>query len=80
MTQPNHQDLNRALGRVEGEMAGVKESMDQIRSLLASIDDRLGTLEDKENQRKGALAALMVFSGFVGGLIAKFGAFIFGGH
>jgi hypothetical protein len=80
MGQPNHTDLNRALGRVEGEMAGVKESMDQIRSLLASIDDRLGALEDKENQRKGALAALMVFSGFVGGLIAKFGAFIFGGH
>lgn len=80
MNQPNHNDLSRALGRVEGEVSGVKDGVNEMRSLLKSIDQRLGALEDKENQRKGALAALMVFSGFVGGLIAKFGAFIFGGH
>lgn len=80
MTSPNHADLNRALGRVEGEMAGVKEGMERIEGLLRSLDQRMGVLEDEKNQRKGALAALMVFSGFVGGLIAKFGGFIFGGH
>jgi hypothetical protein len=44
------------------------------------VGKRIDALEAKEDQRKGAVTALMVFSGFIGGLIAKFGAAIFGGH
>ncbi len=65
-------------------MGAVKDSVARIEKAVTdgfkSVGERLDALEAKENQRKGALAALMVFSGFVGGLIAKFGAAIFGGH
>lgn len=80
---PNHNDLNRALGRVEGDVGAVKQSIERIEKAVSEgfkdVGDRLDALEAKENQRKGALSALMIFSGFVGGLIVKFGSFIFGG-
>lgn len=75
---PNTTDLNRALGRVEGDIGAMKESVDRIEALVRDMDKRLAQLEAKENQRKGAIVALMGFSGFIGGLVAKFGALIFG--
>lgn len=82
MPAPNHSDLSRALGRVEGDIAAVKDGFDRletaVREGFGKVDERLAKLEAKENQRKGAVAALMVFSGFIGGLVVKFGAFIFG--
>lgn len=79
MTQPNHAELQRDFGRMEGKQDAMGTRLDKIEELLERIDARLAKLEAKENQRKGAVAALMVFSGAVGGLVAKFGAFIFGG-
>ena len=80
MTNPNHSDLYQGLGRLEGATQAMENRLDKIEEVLERIDKRLAGLEAKENQRRGALAALMVFSGAVGGLIAKFGALIFGGH
>lgn len=79
MTAPNHSDLNRALGRVEGDVAAVKEGIDEIKKLLRQVETRLTALEADRNQRKGALAVLMTVSGIIGGLITKFGAVLLGG-
>lgn len=84
MQQPNHSDLSRALGRVEGDISAVKDGFDRletaVREGFGKVDERLAKLEAKENQRKGVIATLMVMSGAIGGLVAKFGAFLFGGH
>jgi len=80
MNPPNHTDLSRDMGRVEGKQDAMGARLDKIEDLLERIDSRLARLEASENKRKGAVGALMLFAGFVGGLVAKFGALIFGGH
>ena len=84
MTAPNHTDLSRDMGRVEASLEALEKAMMQgfqdIKDELKVIKTDVEALKQAENKRKGALGALMVFSGFVGGLIAKFGALIFGGH
>jgi septal ring factor EnvC (AmiA/AmiB activator) len=79
MNQPNHSDLYTGLGEIRGTITGMDQRLNKIEQVLERIDDRLSAMEAKENQRKGVIATLMVFSGFIGGLVAKFGAFIFGG-
>jgi septal ring factor EnvC (AmiA/AmiB activator) len=79
MTPPNHTDLYQGLGRLEGATQSMGARLDKIEDVLERIDQRLANLEGKENQRRGALAMLMVFSGAIGGLIAKFGTLLFGG-
>ena len=84
MNPPNHTDLSRDMGRVEASLEALEKAMMQgfqdIKDELKVIKADVEALKVSENKRKGALGALMVFSGFVGGLIAKFGALIFGGH
>lgn len=75
-----HTDLSRDMGRVEGKQDAMGARLDKIEDLLERIDSRLARLEAAENKRKGAVGALMLFAGFIGGLVAKFGALIFGGH
>jgi septal ring factor EnvC (AmiA/AmiB activator) len=75
-----HTDLSRDMGRVEGKQDAMGARLDKIEELLERIDARLAKLEAAEHQRKGAVAALMLFAGFIGGLVAKFGAAVFGGH
>lgn len=79
-----HTDLSRDMGRVEASLEALEKAMMQgfqdIKDELRVIKADVELLKQAENKRKGALGALMVFSGFVGGLIAKFGALIFGGH
>lgn len=82
MPTPTHADLHRDFGRMEGKQDEMGARLDRLEKLIEAgfekMDERLARLEAKENQRKGAIAALMVFSGFIGGLVVKFGAFIFG--
>lgn len=84
MTQPNHTDLSRDMGRVEASLEALEKVVSQgfqdIKDELRAIKTDVEALKVAENKRKGALGALMVFAGFVGGLIVKFGAFVFGGH
>lgn len=81
---PNHTDLARDLGRLEGEMASVKDSLDRIEAAMSKgfedIGKRLTQLEAKENQRKGALALLMVLSGVIGGALVKIVSMMVGGN
>lgn len=84
MTQPNHTDLSRDMGRVEASLEALEKAMMQgfedIKTELKVIKADVEVLKAAENKRKGAVGALMLFAGFLGGLVAKFGAFIFGGH
>jgi len=76
---PNNTDLNRALGRVEGDVAAVKEGIDRLERLMRDMDQRMAAIEADRQQRKGALAVLLTLSGVIGGLVTKFGAVLLGG-
>ena len=79
MNSPNHSDLYQGLGRLEGATQAMENRLDKIEEVLERIDKRLAGLEDKENQRKGAIATLVAIGGVIGGLVVKFGTLIFGG-
>jgi prefoldin subunit 5 len=73
----NHDDLNRALGMVEGELKSVSKRMDKIEVLLQRIDDRLSAIEKLESERKGAQKFAVWVSGLIGGVIAALASVIF---
>ena len=79
-----HTDLSRDMGRVEASLEALEKAMMQgfedIKSELKDIKADVEALKAAEHKRKGALGALMLFAGFMGGVVVKFGAFIFGGH
>lgn len=63
-------DLQRDLGRVEGEISAVKSRLDKIDGVLERIDSRLARIEIAENQRKGAFNLAHWIVGGVGAGIA----------
>lgn len=65
-----HDDLNRSLGRVEGEMKAVKETLADIQKALAELRAELAELKASENQRKGAERFAMWAAGAIGGFVA----------
>ena len=71
MTQPTNAKIDREIGELQGDMRAVKESLERIETLVTKIDDRLRLLEDKENQRKGAIALAMLLAGMVGAVMSK---------
>jgi prefoldin subunit 5 len=73
----NYDDLNRALGMVEGELKGVSSRMDNIETLLQRIDDRLSAIEKLESERKGAQKFVVWASGLIGGIVATAATFFF---
>lgn len=79
-----HTDLSRDMGRVEASLEALEKAMMQgfqdIKDELRVIKADVEALKQAESKRKGAVAMLVAFGGVIGGLIAKFGALIFGGH
>lgn len=73
----NNTDLSRDIGLIQGEMKHVQDSLDRMERTLNSIDNRLRELEAKENQRKGAVALLMVMAGAAGGIAVKLFGYFF---
>lgn len=73
----NNTDLSRDIGLIQGEMKHVQDSLDRMERTLNSIDNRLRELEAKENQRKGAVALLMVMAGAAGGIAVKLFSYFF---
>jgi hypothetical protein len=77
----SHEDLQRSLGRVEGNQDGFRERMDRFERMLDEgfekvgkaldkIDHRLTKIEDKEQERKGAWRVIVAVAGAVSGLVA----------
>lgn len=71
----SHDDLNRALGVVEGELRGMSNRMDNIEALLERIDQRLSAIEKAEAERKGAQKFAVWLAGALGGFISSAIAF-----
>lgn len=80
MQQPNHSDLQRSLGRVEGNQSAMEARMDRFESLvkdgfekvedaLGTIDKRLAQIEQRESERKGAWKTLVAIAAGVSGLV-----------
>lgn len=81
-----HDDLERSLGRVEGNQQATRERMDRFEKLVSNgfsdvgealdeIKARLSQIEARENERKGAWAVLVgiasvISSILTGGMIA----------
>lgn len=89
MPSPNHTDISRSIGHLEGRMEGLeKKIVDGFESIHAKIDAALGDhesrirgLEQTQQEQHGAwrlLAVIGAISAAVGGLIAGFWNYIFG--
>lgn len=77
----SHDDLQRSLGRMEGNQSSMEQRMDRFEKLvsdgfekvetsLETISKRLGAIESKEDQRKGAWAAITAIASVVSGVVA----------
>lgn len=77
----SHEDINRAVGRVEGNQDGFRERMDRFEQMLndgfekvgtalEKIDTRLKRIEAGEQERKGAWRVVLAISGIVSACVA----------
>lgn len=71
----SHDDLNRALGVVEGELRGMSNRMDNIEAILERIELRLNAIEKAEAERKGAQKFAVWIAGAFGGMVSAAIAF-----
>lgn len=69
----NHDDLNRALGNVEGEVKGISAQMTEMKMMLQDIAIRLGAIEKLEAERKGAQRLAVWLAGMLGALLSWVG-------
>lgn len=78
---PSHEDLQRSLGRVEGNQSQMEARMDRfeklvsdgfqtVESSLQAIEKRLAAMEATESERKGAWKVAVAISGLVSALVA----------
>ena len=81
MTGATHDELNRALGRVEGSQVAMEKRLDHLEKAVAEgfervgdgidrIDKRLASIEAKEAERKGAWKVVAFVAASVSGAIA----------
>lgn len=81
MTVPSHDDLQRSLGRVEGNQSAMEARMDRFEKLvtdgfgkvedtLTAIEKRLAAIETKETERKGAWKVIVGVAGTVSAVVA----------
>lgn len=77
----NHDDLQRSLGRVEGNQSAMEARMDRFEKLvtdgfekvedtLTAIEKRLAAIETKETERKGAWKVIVAVAGVVSAVVA----------
>lgn len=77
----SHDDLQRSLGRVEGNQSQLEARMDRFEKLvtdgfeklegsLSAIDTRLAAIERKETERKGAWKVIVAVAGGVSAVVA----------
>lgn len=77
----SHEDLQRSLGRVEGNQSQLEARMDRFEKLvsdgfeklegsLTAIDKRLAAIESKETERKGAWKVVVGVASGVSAVVA----------
>lgn len=82
---PNHSDIYRALGQIEGRMEGLEkaitEGFDRLSDLLSEHDSRIKAVESYQAEQRGHWKLLTLLGGAaaaVGGLIVSAWSHIFG--
>lgn len=70
MNAPNHSDLYRGLGEVEGRLGAMEDRLEKIDGALERIDARLARIEGTESQRQGAFKFGQWVAGIVGAAVA----------
>lgn len=76
-----HDDLQRGLGRVEGNQEAMEARMDRFEKLVSDgfenvegsldkISSRLGQIEDRESERKGAWKVMAFVASLVSSMVA----------
>ena len=84
----SHEDLQRSLGRVEGNQSQLEARMDRFEKLvsdgfdklegtLSAIDTRLAAIERREDQRKGAWKVIVGVAGGVSAAVAMIAKYFF---
>lgn len=84
----SHEDLQRSLGRVEGNQSQlearmdrfeklVSDGFDKLESTLSAIDTRLAAIERREDQRKGAWKVIVGVAGGVSAVVAMIAKYFF---
>lgn len=79
----NHDDLQRSLGRVEGNQGAMSDRMDrfeklvsdgfrQVEESLEAMRKDMSEIKSRENERKGAARVMMAVASFISGLAAAF--------
>lgn len=73
MTGPDHSELQRDMGRVEGKQDAMGARLDRLEKIIEDgfreIRKDIADLKLAESQRKGALAVLVAVGGVIGGAI-----------
>jgi hypothetical protein len=75
---PNHTDLHRDIGRMEGRLDAMEDRLSKIEAIAERIDGRLANIEARENERKGVLWTLSILAAVIGGTAGYVGAIM--GH
>lgn len=84
----SHEDLQRSLGRVEGNQSQLEARMDRFEKLvsdgfdklegtLSAIDKRLAAIENKETERKGAWKVMVGVASGVSAAVAVIAKYLF---
>lgn len=67
-------EMQRDLGRAEGRLSGLENSLQEIKDSLEKQGERLGRIETKLSETKGGLRALIgvgTIAGAIGAALAK---------
>ena len=74
MTQPTHADIERTLGRLEGNAAALEQRMDRLEKVVTEgfekLSNKIDALEKMESERKGAWKVVAAVSSLIGAIAA----------
>ena len=69
------EELQRSVGRVEGELSGLKDEVHEIKEGMGTMQDDIKVIRDQLSQARGGWKATVFLGGAaatVGGLLVKF--------
>ena len=74
MTMPNHSDIQRDLGRMEGKSDEMGARLDRLEKIIedgfAEVRREISELKADKSERKGALAVLATVAGILGAALS----------
>lgn len=84
MTGPNHTDIQRDMGRMEGKQDAMGARLDRLEKIIedgfAEVRREIAELKAEKAERKGALGMLGIMAGVVGGAISLVVEWFMKGH